>query len=432
MLSNTRRALARKMSPLGFVTLFVVGAVQAQIHEQSSADLASPALTLAQVQRLAINDQPQLAAQAAEVRAFDARAVSASQLPDPQLMAGVQDLPVNREDAYSLRRDDFTMIGVGITQEFPRAAKRELRGEKQRLMARGAEDQLQELQRRIQRESGLAYLDLYFPEQAQRLVSAMLIEAERSQKAAEIAYRAGKNEQADVLAADVSLSLLLDKQAEYQQMAGHAREDLMRWIGAAANRPVGSMMPMLAEPQPLANVLSTLPQHPALRMFERSRDVAQNEIAQAKQAYKPDWRMELGYGHRIDYADLVTLRVGIDLPVFTANRQDSDAAAARADAEQADARREDALRDFTAQASVAHHDWERVNERVKNFDDKVLPQARARVDAALISYSAGRGTLASLLDARRSLLDVQLQRLTLAVDALRNRLALDYFIGDAS
>lgn len=419
MFLKTHRAHARKIPRLGLGLLFVLGAAHAQAP-----------LTLAQVQALAIDDQPQLAAQAAEVRAFDARAISAGQLPDPQLMAGVQDLPINREDAYSLRRDDFTMFSVGITQEFPRASKRELRGEKQRLMARGAEDQLQELQRRIERESGLAYLELYEPEQAQTLVSAMLVEAERSQKAAEIAYRAGRNEQADVLAADVSLSLLRDKQAEYRQMAEHARQNLARWIGTVAQQPADTSAPTFAAPPTLAAIVAALPQHPGLRIYERSRDLAQNEIAQSRQAYKPDWRVALDYGHRIDYADLVTLKLGIDLPMFTRNRQDSDALAARAELDKADAQRDDALRDFTAQASAAHHDWRRITERLSYFDSTVLPQSRARVEAATLSYGAGRGTLSSLLDARRALLDVQLQRLTLAVDAARNRLALQYFIQD--
>jgi outer membrane protein TolC len=420
------------MSRGGFAALLYVGAVQAQTHDRHFAETTSAVLTLAQVQHLAIEEQPQLAAQAAQVRAFDARAISASQLPDPQLMAGVQDLPVNRQDAYSFRRDDFTMLTVGVTQEFTRTSKLELRGEKQRLMARGAQDQLQELQRRIQREAGLAYLELYLPEQAEGLISAMLLEAERSQKAAEIAYRAGKNEQADVLAADLSLSLLRDKQAEYAQMSEHARRLLARWIGDSADAHADLKPPTFAEPPSLSAITAALPGHPALRGFANNRDVAQNEIALSKQAYKPDWRMELGYGHRVDYADLVTLKVGIDLPVFTRNRQDSDADAARADAEQADAQHDDALREFTAQASLAHHDWQRLSERVNNFDNIVLPQAHARVEAAMASYSAGRGTLTALLDARRSLLDVQLQRLTLAVDALRNRLALEYFIGDAS
>lgn len=423
MLTYSRRALARQISPVGLAALWLFGAAQAQ---------AGDVLTLAQAQRLAMDDQPQLQAQAAQVRAFDSRAVSARQLPDPQLVGGIESLPVSGSDAYSLRRDDFTTFMVGVMQEFPLASKRELRGEKQRLMALGAQDQLKELQRRIRRETGLAYLELYLPEQADGLIAAMLIEATRSQKAAEIAYRAGKAEQADVLAADVSLALLQDKQAEYRQMAEHARRHLARWIGSAAEEPLDARAPRFAESPSLDTILAALPAHPALQIFERNRDIAQNGIAQARQAYKPDWRVELGYGHRIEYSDMVTLKVGIDLPVFTGNRQDSEASAAREDAAQADAQHDDALRDFVSQASIAHHDWNRLSQRVQNFDDVVLPQARARVDAATISYGAGRGTLSALLDARRSLLDVELQRLTLAVDALSNRLNLEYFIGDAS
>lgn len=422
------RAPARPLSRWGFAALFLVSAAHAQAPEVSSASV----LTLEKVQRLAVSEQPQLAAQAAQVRAFDARAVSASQLPDPQLFGGVESLPLNGPEAYSLRRDDFTTLNVGVMQEFPRADKRELRGEKQKILARGAQNQMQEMQRRIQREAGLAYLELYMPEQAERLTSAMLIEAERSQKAAEISYRAGRAEQADVLAADVSLALLRDKQAEYQQMSEHARRGLARWIGAAAtSAQAESQLPTLNEPPSLAAIVAALPAHAALQVYERNRDAAKNEIAQAQKAYMPDWRVELGYGHRLEYSDMVSLKVGVDLPVFTGNRQDSEATAARADAEQADAQHDDALRDFTAQASMAHHDWQQLNARIKNFDTAILPQARARIDAAMISYGAGRGTLAAVLDARRSLLDVQLQRLTLTVDALRNRLALDYFIGDA-
>lgn len=420
MLTRSRRALARKYWPVGLAALLLA-------HAAAAAEV----LTLAQAQRLAMDGQPQLQAQAAQVRAFDARAVSARELPDPQLVGGIENLPVSGSDAYSLRRDDFTAFTIGVMQEFPLASKRELRGEKQRLMALGAQDQLKELQRRIRRETGLAYLELYLPEKAEGLIEAMLEEGVRSQRVAEIAYRAGRVEQADVLSADVSLALLRDKQAEYQQMAEHARRHLARWIGPAADDPVDLSAPAFVEPPALDTILAALPRHPAVQIFERSRDVAQNGIAQARQAYKPDWRVELGYGHRVDYSDMVSLRVGVDLPVFTRHRQDSEVSAARDDAAQADSQHDDALRDLVSQASIAHHDWTRLAQRVSNFDDVVLPQARARVDAATISYGAGRGTLAALLDARRSLLDVQLQRLTLAVDALRNRLALEYFIGDA-
>ena len=52
---------------------------------------------------------------------------------------------------------------------------------------------------------------------------------------------------------------------------------------------------------------------------------------------------------------------------------------------------------------------------------------RQRVDAALASYSAGRGPLSAVLEARRTLLETRLMRLELAADVLRHRLQLQYF-----
>ena len=57
-------------------------------------------------------------------------AVSAGQLPDPIATLGVNNLPVNGPDAWSLTRDFMTMTSVGVMQEFTRADKREARAER--------------------------------------------------------------------------------------------------------------------------------------------------------------------------------------------------------------------------------------------------------------------------------------------------------------
>lgn len=423
MMCSPPRAFARRLRPwLGALLLAMTPAAFA------AADIP---LGLDEVQRLALDAQPQLLAQAAAVRAREERSIAAGQLPDPQLSAGIQDLPVNTDAAYSLRRDDFTMLKLGLMQEFPRAGKRALRSERERLQADVARDQLDELRRRIRRDAALAWLDLYLPERAGALLESMLAEAQRSRDATEIAYRAGRAEQAELLASSVALALLQDKAAEYRQMAAHGRRMLTRWIGAAAERPLDTALPELPEPPPLPELLATLPAHPALRVPERERAVARTGLALARQATKPDWRVELDYGYRPEFAELVSLKVGIDLPLFAAHRQDHETAAASAELEQADARREDTLRALTAEAGYLHHDWLLLRERLQRFDQTVLPPATARVDAALASYGAGRGTLATLIEARRMLLDVQLQRLTIAVDAERFRLGLQYFLQDS-
>ena len=45
-------------------------------------------------------------------------AVAAGQLPDPVLRAGVDNLPVNGPDAFSIGSDFMTMRRIGVMQEY--------------------------------------------------------------------------------------------------------------------------------------------------------------------------------------------------------------------------------------------------------------------------------------------------------------------------
>jgi hypothetical protein len=48
-------------------------------------------------------------------------------LPDPQLVVGLQNVPVEGPDAYRLGRDEMTMQTVGIMQDMPSGAERRAR-----------------------------------------------------------------------------------------------------------------------------------------------------------------------------------------------------------------------------------------------------------------------------------------------------------------
>ncbi len=92
---------------------------------------AQPALplTLAEAQRLAVQRSPQLASQAAMADAAREMAVAAGELPDPQLLAGIENVPVSGPDRFSAR-EPMTMARVGLMQMFPREEKRRLRNER--------------------------------------------------------------------------------------------------------------------------------------------------------------------------------------------------------------------------------------------------------------------------------------------------------------
>lgn len=414
------RAFARHSKALALASLLVAGAAAAQ------ADLADAALSLAQAEQLALERQPLLDAQRATVRAARERAVAMGQLPDPELIAGVTNLPVNGEDRYSLSADSMTMTGVGVMQEFPLPDKRRLRGRAEGLMADAGDARLAALERGVRRDVAMAWIDVWFPERAAELARAMATEAEREKSAADIAYRSGRAPQADLLAADVDLELLRDRERRLEQDAAEAREKLTRWIGRPVDAPVATDAPALPEPPALDALLAALGRHPELAEAGFEVAAAENALDLARQNYWPDWRVEAMYGWRPDFDEMVTVQVGIDLPVFTGKRQDREAAAAREALAANQATREDMARQLRAMAAGAYRAWSQARTRLVRYDEVIVPRANARAEAALAAYRAGKAELAGVLSARRAALDASLMRLELQMDVLKRLTELRY------
>lgn len=145
----------------------------------------------------------------------------------------------------------------------------------------------------------------------------------------EIALRTGGATQAEFLTARQEADRLKDAVAAAEQSIAHARNGLSRWIGDEAFRPVTADLPVLPALPPLEVVLERVRQHPHLAGAAAQVAMAQTNADLAAAAYKPDWRVEVGYGYRPEFSEMAMLQVGIDLPVFTRNRQDRAVAAAR-------------------------------------------------------------------------------------------------------
>lgn len=408
-----------------YLPLFAVLSANAQ----SAPDTA---LTLPEAARLAVERQPMLEAQAAGVRAARENAVAGAQLPDPELRLGVRDLPVNTEDRYSLSRDSDTQIMIGVMQKFPAGASRRLRGEMGQREAEMAEQELVATRLLIRRDAALAWIEAWKPNQALAFTQEAVREAELQVRAVEIAYTANRATQADVLAARVALGLLRDEAEKQAQDTQHARSQLSRWIGDAAYRPLDPEAPPSDAPLPLDQLMARLRSHPHLTAYAKAVEVADADVDLAKQSYRPGWWVELGYGYRTAFSEMATLQVGVDLPVFTRNRQDRGVAAKLAIQERAAHLRDDQVRQQEAQARLNSADWSLLQGRLKRFDTEILPQSEQRTAAALAAWQSGQGTLPGILEARRMTLENRIKRLELEADAQKHRINLVYLAGEGS
>ncbi|MGQ0619210.1 MAG: TolC family protein [Panacagrimonas sp.] len=404
------------------LTAFVGGTAQAQDEVV--------ALELEAAQALSVTRQPLLDAQSAAVQAARESAVAAGQLPDPKLTGGIRDLPIEGRDRYSLSQDDFTMYSVGVMQEFPRAEKRRLLGARGEHEADLADQMLIASRLEVRRDAGLAWLEVWQSERAAELARASVRESGLQLQATQIAYTAGTASQSDVLAARVATAMLRDDLAGLEQSAQVARGKLSRWIGAeSSQRLLCPELPAWAAPPTLEAMLTQLRSHPHLNAQARRVAVAQDEVALAEQAYKPDWGVELEYANRPDFADYVSLNFSIDLPVFSANRQDRGLAAKLSEQTAAEQTREDTFRQEEAELRQNWSGWQRLQERLRLFEADILPQSEQRIAVAVSAWKAGQGSLAAVLEARRMALDARMKHLELVTDAARLRLNLLYFAG---
>ena len=392
----------------------------------AAATAVEGTLDLDQAATLAIQHQPLLSALNDAAEAAQQRAVASGQLPDPELSFGISDVPLNTRDRFSLRRDGGTDIMLGLRQAFPREDKRRLRRERGEQEGAVIHAEQQATSRQIARDAGLAWLEVWQAESAQQLISQQLVEAERQVQAITIAYAAGRASQADVLAGKIDAEQLRDAIAEATQRARHTRNGLSRWIGDAA---FGAISPVLPDdPAPdLNTLLGQLAEHPHLLVEAQKLALNRTDIALAEQDYRPDVAVQVAFGYRPAFSEMGTVQVQMPLPWFTGQRQDRTLAASKAELSAQQARLADALRKHRAEVRTNVDDWRDLQARLARYDQQLLPQAQMRIDAALADYRSGTGGLNAVLAARRSALDVALQRLALQFDSASHQVQLRYF-----
>ncbi len=393
-----------------------------------AATAAAQPLTLIEALAIADRDSSLLAAQRSAISAAGEMTASARELPDPKLKLGIDNLPVDGPDRYSLTRDFMTMRKIGVAQEFVRDEKREIKGRRAENELHREQAMLGDARAALRRDVAQAWIERYFAERMANVVDEQYAETELQRESLQAGLRAGKAQPADLLAVQVSLQSLLDRRAEYRRQAARATAMLSRWLGTESARPLAAL-PTRLLPMQHHDVATHAENHPHLQTLERQIEVARNDAALARAANKPDWGLEVAYAQRgPQYSNMLSVQVSIDLPLFQANRQDRSVAAKMAQVEQARALKEDALRQHLAEARATWADWEAATARLQRFDEALLPLSRERSQLALAAYRGGQGPLAAALEARRVEIELRLQQLQLAAEQGRAYAQLLYFL----
>jgi outer membrane protein TolC len=368
---------------------------------------------------------------AADAQALAARetATAAGQLPDPVLKLGLNNLPIDGPDRYSVTRDFMTMRSVGVVQELTRADKRRARVRRAEREVELAQVARQATVADLQRDTALAWLERSYQESMQELLKSQIAQAELQVEAAQTLYRGGKGSQAEVFAARGSAEQLRDGLAQVERRVAVASTQLGRWIGDGA-RDALAPRPTLTLPAWTEGALPEhLAQHPQIAAATQQEAIADSEAAVARAGRSSDWSVELQYSQRGPaYSNMVSINLSVPLQWDQKNRQDRELAARLARVDEARARREELQRAHEGDVRAMLQEWRSHEERLGRYDASLLPLATQRSEAALASYRAGSGPLTAVLDARRGELDVRIERLRIEMDRARIWAQLNYLL----
>jgi len=364
------------------------------------------------------------------------RAVADGALPDPEIVIGAEGLPVDNP----VSSDMMTMYRVGVRQRFPAGDSRRLSREQTRFLAAATDHEARARAEEVTLQVRRAWLDWKLATQVLELTRSAEEAFAELVEVTESRYRSGQGRQMDISQARLERARLEQRILSKQAEAEAARTALVRWTGEFPSGTGGpGNFPEWPEPGSRLAMLERIGKHPAVRADDERTEAGRIETSLARQAYRPEWMVEAGYGHQRGsdpmggrMSDKLFAMVSFNLPVFTGNRQDRQVASARAELEALDHDRGARLQEYEGRMDRANSDWNRFGQMLELYDNHLLPEADRAFESTLSAYQSGRASFDELIRTRLDRLDQRIGRLEAWRTRQAARIELAYLAGDAS
>ena len=391
-------------------------------------------LNLQQAEYIAIQADPAIESFKSTSRSFDEASIADDTLPDPKLRLGVVNAPV---DSFDLQQEQMTQIKVGIQQNFPRGDSLSIKQHQSQYLSQAALSMSDDVRLKIIKDVRETYLNMYYEISAYRIIRETRSLFSKLVTITESNYAAGRVNQQDVILAGLELARLDDRSTKIQAREEAERATLAQWIGDTSWNAISSEFPVLPSLPGQVDLNQAVSNHPLIRAQSAKIAASRQGTAMAKQAYKPEWSLLVDYGFRggnnpdgSNRPDFATAIVSLDVPLFTANRQDRRVASNEKKVSAARYVKDDQLRKLKRLYEKNNHLWIRLGEREQLYKNSLLTAAKNNSKAALKAYQSGVSEFNTLMRAQITELDVRLEDLRVRVDRAIAQAKLLYITGD--
>lgn len=360
-----------------------------------------PSLGLPDLIPEALARNPELVAARKQWEAATNRIVQARSLDDPTLSVHLWNFP----QTFNVTRADNSIFG--LSQNFPFPGKLALKGEIARRSAEMTEQALRAKERELVARLKQAYYELFLAHKAIQIHHAQVELLRQFVEIANAKFRTGKGSQADVLKAQVELSVLHQQLPVLEQR----RETTAALLNTLLDRDPLSPLGIPQEPSllPIDTTIDDLHRlalnaRPELKAVELAVQQSEQSRALAQRQYYPDFNVTFQRFQNFQAHDGFGAYVAMTVPFAFWTKPKYDAGVQEAAASVAAARAQqhtvENLTRFQINDLLAKV---RASEQVARlYHTTILPQALQNLEAARAGYRTGKGGFLDLIDTQRA------------------------------
>lgn len=422
MKQNRRRQCVAIASVL--VMLFSSGLSQAQDGDS----VLRNRLVLPELIQEVLARNPELAATRKQWEAATSRIAQVRSLDDPILSLQLWNVP----QPFKATQADNTIFG--LSQSFPFPGKLGLKGEVASRSADMTEQSVRAKERELVARLKQAYYDLFLTQKAVQIHHEQVELLRQFFEITNAKFRAGKGSQADVLKAQVELSLLFQHLPVLEQR----RKTAEAMLNTLLDRDPASPLGMAQEPAqlPLEESIDNLHRlalndRPELKAAELDVQRSEQSRALAQRQYYPDFNVAFQRFQNYQANDGFGAYVAMSIPFafwtkpkYDAGVQEAEAAVSVAQAQQHTLEN---LTRFQINDLLAKL---RATDQVATlYRTTILPQAQQSLESARVGYRAGKGGFLDLIDTQRAWRGFQLEYFKALVDRQYRLAELEQVVG---
>ena len=376
----------------------------------------------------ALQHNPELVAQQAQVEAIQERVPQSHALDDPELTVRLWNTP----NSLNVTRSDTTIYGIAQKFPFPGTlSQQEHIAEK---VVEQAEQRLAGKKREIIAAVKEVYFELFYAHQAIEIHHEEAKRLKQFFEAATAKFRVGKGTQVDVLKAQVEQSKWFQHLPILEQQQETARARLNTILNREPYAPLG----VPREPEGAQQVFS-LPdlheqafrQRPEILEAGLAVEQFDSTIKLAKLQTYPHLRVELQRWQNYNADDGFGGSVSINLPFafWTKPKYEAGVREAMAHREVAQFKKRTLENQTRFQIQDLLAQIEAKKKILNLYKTTVLPQAKLTLKAAIAGYRTDRNGFLDLIEADRALLAYQLEYVRAIVDGEQLLAKLERIVG---